>query len=261
MLRAWNLSLHASKTSWSWSRFCWPKQSASPCRSAAPSTQRSRWQQRHAHPLLGCLHRHPIRAFLPRFWLLPPSRLVQLHRPASHPPTELRSSAGDRPSPSGTGCLLRRRDPRPPAAGILDFQQHYVASTVAAQVIGTSGSDLSRVLYIDKGSKNGLKPDQAVITPDGIIGKLRDVFPHTSQVLLINDQTSGAGVVLATTRLRAILRGSSAARFSSTTSRPTHASSLASRFSPQAATRFIRAVFLWVRSSPSSRTLTTSRTR
>ncbi len=54
----------------------------------------------------------------------------------------------------------------------------------------------------------GLKPDQAVITPDGIIGKLRDVFPHTSQVLLINDQTSGAGVVLATTRFAAILRGS-----------------------------------------------------
>jgi rod shape-determining protein MreC len=91
---------------------------------------------------------------------------------------------------------------------MLDFQQHYVAATVAAQVIGTSGSDLSRVLYIDKGSKDGLKPDQAVITPDGIIGKLRDVFPHTSQVLLINDQTSGAGVLLASTRIRAILRGS-----------------------------------------------------
>jgi rod shape-determining protein MreC len=91
---------------------------------------------------------------------------------------------------------------------ILDFQQHYVSSTVAAQVIGTSGNDLSRVLYIDKGSKDGLQPDQAVITPDGIIGKLRDVFPHTSQVLLINDQTSGAGVLLANTRLRAILRGS-----------------------------------------------------
>src|SRR5271169_3328661 len=92
---------------------------------------------------------------------------------------------------------------------LLDFQQRYVATTVAAQVIGTSGSDLSRVLYIDKGARDGLKPDQAVITPDGIIGKIRDVFPNnTSQVLLINDQTSGAGVLLTSTRLRAILRGS-----------------------------------------------------
>src|SRR5271170_909938 len=91
---------------------------------------------------------------------------------------------------------------------LLDFQQHYVSTTVAAQVIGTSGNDLSRVLYIDKGAKDGLKTDQAVITPDGIVGKIRDVFPHTSQVLLINDQPSGAGVLLATTRIRAILRGS-----------------------------------------------------
>jgi rod shape-determining protein MreC len=95
---------------------------------------------------------------------------------------------------------------------LLDFQRHYVATTVAAQVIGTSGTDLSRVLYIDKGSKDGLKPDQAVITPDGIVGKLRDVFPNTSQVLLINDQTSGAGVLLATTRIRGILRGSTTGR-------------------------------------------------
>jgi len=95
---------------------------------------------------------------------------------------------------------------------LLDFQQHYVATTVAAQVIGTSGSELSRLIYIDKGAKDGLKPDQAVITPDGIVGKLRDVFPHTSQVLLINDQTSGAGVLLASTRVRAILRGSTTGR-------------------------------------------------
>lgn len=95
---------------------------------------------------------------------------------------------------------------------LLNFQQHYVASTVAAQVIGTSGSDLARVVYLDKGSSDGLKTDQAVITPDGIVGKLRDVFPHTSQVLLINDQTSGAGVLLATTRTRAVLRGSTTGR-------------------------------------------------
>jgi rod shape-determining protein MreC len=95
---------------------------------------------------------------------------------------------------------------------LLDFQQHYVAHTVAAQVIGTSGTELSKVIYIDKGKEDGLKPDQAVITPDGIVGKLRDVFPHTAQILLINDQTSGAGVLLASTRIRAILRGTSTGR-------------------------------------------------
>jgi rod shape-determining protein MreC len=90
---------------------------------------------------------------------------------------------------------------------LLAFKEHYISSTVPAQVIGTSGTDQSRILYIDKGAKDGLKSDMAVITPDGIVGKLKDVYAHTSQVLVINDQTSGAGVLLETTRLRGVLRG------------------------------------------------------
>ena len=90
---------------------------------------------------------------------------------------------------------------------LLGFKESYVTSTVAAQVIGTSGSERSHVLYLDKGSEDGLKPEQAVITPDGVVGKIRDVFPHTSQLLLINDPSSGAGVILATTRIRGIVRG------------------------------------------------------
>ncbi|HZL25476.1 MAG TPA: rod shape-determining protein MreC [Acidobacteriaceae bacterium] len=90
---------------------------------------------------------------------------------------------------------------------LLGFQHQYIAKTVAAQVVGTSGSDRSRLLLIDKGSKDGLKPDQAVITPDGIVGKLRDVWAHSAQLLLINDSTSGAGVILESTRIRGIIRG------------------------------------------------------
>lgn len=90
---------------------------------------------------------------------------------------------------------------------LLAFREHYVNATVAAQVIGTSGVDSSKVLLIDKGADFGLKPDMAVITPDGIVGKLRDVFPHTAQVLEIDDPSSGAGVILASTRIRAIVRG------------------------------------------------------
>jgi rod shape-determining protein MreC len=88
-----------------------------------------------------------------------------------------------------------------------NFQEKYIYKTVAAQAIGSSGSAQSRVFYIDKGSADGLARDNAVITADGIVGKIRDVFPHSAQVLAINDQTSGAGVILETTRIRGILRG------------------------------------------------------
>lgn len=92
---------------------------------------------------------------------------------------------------------------------LLGFREKYIYKTVAAQVIGTSGTEQSRVLLIDKGSRDGLKPDMPVITPDGIVGKTRDVFAHTSQVLEISDPTSGAGVLLETTRIRGVLRGNS----------------------------------------------------
>src|ERR1017187_2952500 len=93
---------------------------------------------------------------------------------------------------------------------LMDFQEKYIYSTKAAQAIGSSGSDQSRVFYLDKGSADGLDRDMAVITADGIVGKVREVFPHSAQVLAINDQTSGAGVILETTRIRGVLRGNAA---------------------------------------------------
>ncbi len=90
---------------------------------------------------------------------------------------------------------------------LLGFQEKYIYNTTPAQVIGTSGTELSRLVTIDKGKNAGLDHDMAVITADGIVGKVRDVFPRSAQILLINDQTSGAGVILESTRVRGVLRG------------------------------------------------------
>jgi len=90
---------------------------------------------------------------------------------------------------------------------LLAFKEQYVDSTIAAQVIGTSGSEQSRVLYIDKGSNDGITVDMAVITPSGIVGKIAQVFPDSAQVLPINDQFSGVGAALKDSRLQGILKG------------------------------------------------------
>ena len=115
------------------------------------------------------------------------------------------------------GCRRRRLDcggrgTGAAAAGAAGVQATVCVETVAAQVIGTSGTERSHVLYLDKGSEDGLKPEQAVITPDGVVGKMRDVFPHTAQLLLISDSSSGAGVILATTRIRGIVKGTATGR-------------------------------------------------
>lgn len=95
---------------------------------------------------------------------------------------------------------------------LLGFKEKVIARTIAAQVIGSSGSDLSRIIYIDKGEEDGLKRDMAVITADGIVGKILQVYktPRVSQVLLINDQSSGVGAILEKTRLQGVLRGTAA---------------------------------------------------
>jgi len=92
---------------------------------------------------------------------------------------------------------------------LLGFKTKFISQTVAAQVIGTSGTDRSRVLYINKGSEDGIGVDMAVITPKGVVGKVTRVSNHSAQVLQINDATAGAGVMLERSRLRGVLRGSS----------------------------------------------------
>jgi len=90
---------------------------------------------------------------------------------------------------------------------LLAFKEQYISKTVPAQVIGSSGSDLSRSIYIDKGSDQGIQPDMAVITAGGIVGKVLHAYPSTSLVLLINDQSSGVGAILEKSRLQGVLRG------------------------------------------------------
>jgi len=93
---------------------------------------------------------------------------------------------------------------------LLAFKEQFISQTMAAQVIGSSGSEQSRSVYIDKGEHDGIKTDMAVITKDGVVGKVLRVFRSTALVLLIDDQSSGVGAILDKTRLQGILRGTPA---------------------------------------------------
>src|SRR5215469_13120681 len=93
---------------------------------------------------------------------------------------------------------------------LFNFKEQYISKTVPAQVIGSGGSEQSRVVYIDKGESAGIKTDMAVITVNGIVGKVLKVFRSTAQVLLIDDQSSGVGGILEKSRLQGIVRGTPA---------------------------------------------------
>src|SRR5215813_2329592 len=91
---------------------------------------------------------------------------------------------------------------------LLGFKEQFVGETKAAQVIGSSGSEQSRLVYIDKGSDDGIRNEMPVITADGVVGKVLNVVDGgTSQVLLISDQQSGVGAILEQSRLQGVLKG------------------------------------------------------
>ncbi len=79
---------------------------------------------------------------------------------------------------------------------------------VAAQVIGASADPNSHTVFINRGGRDHIRRNMGVITPDGIVGKVVEVFPGTAQALLINDRESGVGALFAATRTHGVLKGS-----------------------------------------------------
>jgi rod shape-determining protein MreC len=94
-------------------------------------------------------------------------------------------------------------------AGLLGFRDvHTEVQTLAARVIGASPDPSSHMVFINRGTRDGVKRDMGVITPEGVVGKVFAVYPDTSQVLLLTDKESGVGALLATSRAQGPVRGS-----------------------------------------------------
>jgi rod shape-determining protein MreC len=94
-------------------------------------------------------------------------------------------------------------------AGLLGFRDaHTEVQMLAARVIGASPDPTSHMVFISRGSRDGVRRDMGVITPEGVVGKVFAVYPDTSQVLLLTDKESGVGSLLGTSRSQGPVRGS-----------------------------------------------------
>ena len=93
------------------------------------------------------------------------------------------------------------------ARALTAFQTRTQSRTIAARIIGAGTSATSRVVFIDRGTSSGVQRGMAVVTPDGIVGKVQSVFPTSSQVLLITDSSFAAGVISQKHRVHGTLKG------------------------------------------------------
>lgn len=93
-------------------------------------------------------------------------------------------------------------------AALLNFRTaHADVPMLAARVVSGSPDSSSQVLFINRGSRDGIRRDMGVITPEGVVGKILAVYPDTSQVLLIGDRESGVGALLAGSRTQGPIKG------------------------------------------------------
>jgi rod shape-determining protein MreC len=85
------------------------------------------------------------------------------------------------------------------------FQTQSPSKTVAARVIGNSTVASAKAVFIDRGSTSGIEKGMAVVTPDGIVGKVVAVYPLVAQVLLVTDPTFKVGVESQKGRVHGVL--------------------------------------------------------
>jgi rod shape-determining protein MreC len=87
------------------------------------------------------------------------------------------------------------------------FQSRSPSKTLAARVIGNGTGANSKVVFVDRGAASGVESGMAVVTPDGIVGKVVDAYPTASLVMLITDGNFAAGVVSAKNHVHGTLKG------------------------------------------------------
>ena len=88
---------------------------------------------------------------------------------------------------------------------LLNFSLPLATKTIGARVIGEDVTPWKKVILLDKGSRNNLKKDMAVVVPEGLAGRILEVEPYTAHAILLPDPDSRVSALTAT----AVLRGSS----------------------------------------------------
>ena len=92
--------------------------------------------------------------------------------------------------------------------GMLQFKEaHPELSLIPAALLSQDITLIFKTAIIDKGSTGGFHVEMPVISPDGVVGKVVSVSPRTSQVLLITDPNSAIPAVVASTRVKGIVKG------------------------------------------------------
>jgi rod shape-determining protein MreC len=92
------------------------------------------------------------------------------------------------------------------------FREGPEASFITARLVGDSVSAYMRGALLNVGRRVGVAPGQAVVTGEGLAGRIAEVGENSSRVLFVTDVNSRLPVLVERTRERAILAGDNSPR-------------------------------------------------
>ncbi|MDO9071487.1 MAG: rod shape-determining protein MreC [Deltaproteobacteria bacterium] len=90
---------------------------------------------------------------------------------------------------------------------LLDLKRQVALPVIGARVIAYDPTLWSRSAIINQGKTQGVKEGLPVLAPQGIVGRIVEVYPEYSKVMLIVDRKSSADAMVQRTRIRGMLKG------------------------------------------------------
>src|SRR3989338_6652823 len=91
---------------------------------------------------------------------------------------------------------------------MLEFKEESPYKIIAAEIISKDATSYGRTIRVNVGKRNNLELDSAVISYNGIVGKVITMIENYSDIMLITDTNSAVDVLSQRTRARGIARGS-----------------------------------------------------
>ena len=95
---------------------------------------------------------------------------------------------------------------------LLNFKPVPESTFITARVIADSGGAFANSLVLNAGSRDGVEKGQAVVTGEGLVGRIHGVGARSARVLLITDLNSRIPALIESTNTRAILAGNNSER-------------------------------------------------
>ena len=94
---------------------------------------------------------------------------------------------------------------------LLELRDRSHLQTTAAEIIGAAATPDFQTVTIDKGTRDGLRPDMAVIAPEGIVGRVVIPGARAAKVQLLIDRNAAVGAIVERSRAQGVVVGAGGA--------------------------------------------------